>query len=358
MKHIAIVTTCMASGGAERVISQLLKYWSSKCKCTLILVKQREIFYNIPPTVNLIEIGQQNSNRVIDKLKSYAKIRDNINNINPDVVLAMPEDIGIYTTLSLIGCRIPIVVSERNDPSVMPNLKITRILRHLAYKFVNGFIFQTKNAMEYFNKNIKKRGIVLYNPLDLERIPDPYSGRRKKNIVSAGRLTQQKNFQLLIDAFSLFYKKYPEYTLTIYGEGELLEHLKEHSKRFDSYQNIIFPGNSKNLLEVIKDAEIFVLSSDYEGVPNVLIEAMATGIPVISTDCKPGGASALITNHKNGILVPTGDIKKLYESMIFLVENQAIANCYAVNALQIKEQMDAEIISQKWMDFLIKNCKN
>lgn len=354
MKHIAIVTTNMGSGGAERVIAQLLKQWSSKCKCTLILIKKTEIFYSIPPTVKIIEIGQQCNNHIIDKLKIYASVRHIINNIKPDVVLAMPEDIGIYTTLSLLGTGIHIVVSERNDPAIMPNKKITRLLRRIAYKFTDGFIFQTKNAMEYFNKNIQRKGIVLYNPLDLERIPDPFIGRRKKNIVSAGRLTEQKNFKLLIDAFSSFYEKHPEYTLTIYGEGELRKQLVEYSNRLDAHTNILFPGNSKNLLESIKDSAMFVLSSDYEGVPNVVIEAMATGIPVISTDCKPGGASALITNNMNGIIVPIGDTKKLYESMTFLAKNPDVANNYATKALLIKEQMDSEIVSQNWLDFLLR----
>lgn len=265
MNHLAIVTRSLQAGGAERVIAQLVQYLVKKnTKCTIIMLNE-EIFYSIPSQVDIYTIGKKSKNKYIDKLIRYKKIRNYIKRLKPDVVLALPEDVGIFVIPALLGTRLPVVVSERNNPWVMPWKKETRLMRKLFYPFAAGIIFQTEQAASFFPRSIRKKGVVLPNPLDLKRIPKPWEGVRRKEVIGAGRLDKQKNFSLLIRAFARFHVQHPDYTLTIYGEGPLREELEKLAGSLlpkDSYR---FPGVTTELLERMRGAAMFVLSSDYEG---------------------------------------------------------------------------------------------
>ena len=352
--HIAIVTAAMTSGGAERVISQLLKEW---CKqgigCSLITTLKMPVFYDIPEGVDFYEIGKLSENRLVDKIKKYAKVRKIVKSIKPDVVLSLPEEIGIYVIASLLGTKIPVVVSERNNPWVMPDKKITRALRKMLYPFADGFVFQTKQAASFFSKKIQKKGVVLPNPLDLSRIPEPYKGEREKVIVSAGRLEKQKNFPLLIDAFSELYKTHNDYKLVIYGEGRLRKSLEEYAASKLPSGAWELPGRVNDLPDRVNKASVFALSSDYEGVPNVLIEALAMGVPCVSTDCAPGGAAELIDDGVNGYLVPIGDKKALCEKLSRLVDAPDIADEFSKKSVEIKTKLDAKKVCDSWLEFLL-----
>ena len=356
--HIAIVTSSLAAGGAERVISQLLNEWcKNNIKCSLILINKKEKFYSIPEKVDLYEIDKLHKTHYIDKLKKYARVRKIIGEINPDVVLSMPEEIGIYVIGALLGTKYPVIVSERNNPWVMPDKKVTRILRKLLYPFADGFIFQTKQAASFFPKRIQKKGIVLPNPLDLSRIPDPYKDEREKIIVGAGRLFPQKNFKLLIDAFAEFYESHPDYKLVIYGEGYLRQELTEHAESKLPKSAFSLPGQASDLPDKIKSASAFVLSSDFEGIPNVLIEALALGVPCVSVDCAPGGAAELIENGVNGYIVPVGDKKALSEKLSYLIDNKDIADAFSAKSVDIKAKLDANKVCAEWLNYILKQRK-
>lgn len=353
MNNIVIVTKNMAAGGAERVIAQLLGEWCTKgCHCTLILLEKEEIFYKLPSVLKVYEIGKIHKQFYIDKFLKYRQVRKLIKLIQPDIVLSLPEEIGIYVLLAMVGTKTPIVVSERNNPWVMPYKRVTRILRKMVYPRAAGVVFQTDEASYFFHESIRRKGIVLQNPLDLTRIPRPWQGERKKVIVTAGRLEPQKNQKLLIDAFAIVHKDFPEYRLLIYGDGSLRIELENYAREILIENSFEFRGNSSHLLEEIKDASLFVMTSDYEGVPNVLIEAMSAGIPVVSTDCAPGGAAALIKDGINGYLVPTGNVKLLIEVIKQQLSDSVNAEKMAHEALKLKEQFDATIVAEKWFDYL------
>lgn len=352
IKKLAVVTRSMYGGGAERVIAQLIKYLDSiGIECLLITIDDEKIFYELPDKVKLIAIGQKSTNKVVDRILRYKEVRKCLKNSSVDIVLSMPEDIGIYVIPTLIGTRVPIVVSERNNPWVMPNKRITRILRRLFYPFASGIIFQTQMAASFFSPSIQKKGIVLSNPLDIERIPDQYVGERRKEIIAAGRLTEQKNFKLLIEAFSEFYKSNNEYKLIIYGEGKLRDELEMLAKGIIPENAVLLPGKVSDLLERMNGASMFILSSDFEGVPNVLIEAMAMGMPVISTDCPSGGPKILIDNEKNGLLIPVNNKKALIDAMIKLKDDD-YSKKLGNNASKLKEELGSKSIYKQWYDYL------
>jgi len=356
VRHICIITKNMMSGGAERVISHLLSYCEAKKNLilTLILIDDKPRHYSIPLSVNIITIGKKSDNPVIDKFKRYSTVRKLIIKLSPDIVLSMPEEIGIYAILSIVGTKIPVVVSERNDPRVMPNKTVTRILRYISYIFASGFIFQTNHAASFFSKRIQEKGIVIPNPLDEKRLPIPYSGIRKKIIVGAGRLNQQKNFSLLISAFAVFFNKgHRDYRLIIYGEGPCRDKLLNDVTKYGLPPEAVeLPGRVENFPDRVNGASIFVLSSDFEGMPNVLIEAMACGVPSISTDCPAGGSKYLITQGINGILVPIRDRNGLVDAMLEIVNNPEFSACLSGESVKIRERLNSEIICSKWLEYL------
>lgn len=353
-KKIVIVTRNMNSGGAERVIAQLSNYFSKKhIDCIIVTVDEVQLSYELDSNIRIVSIEKKHASKLAEKLYQYKNVRKIVKAEKPDVVLSMPEEIGIYVILALLGTKIPVYVSERNNPWVMPDVKVTRVLRKLMYPFTTGLIFQTEMAKSFFSKAIQEKGRVIGNPVEADRIPDPFVGERRKVIVGAGRLETQKNFSLLISAFAEFSKEMPEYELHIYGDGKLREQLQKEVEWLGIAEKVHLPGRKNNLLEVINDCSVFVLSSDYEGMPNVLIEAMCMGMPVISTDCPSGGPKELIQNRVNGLLIPVGDKDAMVAAMKECVEagNQ---KKFATNAYKIKQKLAGEEIFEQWHKFLFR----
>lgn len=360
---IEIVTKNLHAGGAERVISQLVNFWSEQGHtCKLVLIDKTDKFYELNKSVEVIEIDNKYKHHLFNKIYKYKTVRSITKKCNPDIVLSMPEEIGIFVIIALLFTRVPVIVSERNDPWKMPYKKITRIIRLLSYPFAKGLIFQTSNASMYFPGFIRKKGIVLPNPIDIKRfegIRHNASVRRYK-IISAGRLEKQKNFRLLIDSFICIAYKYPKHILFIYGDGNERARLEQYIKNKKMENRIILPGKTDELLERIAEADLFVLSSDYEGVPNVLIEALSVGTPCVSTNCSPGGAASLITNGKNGYLARVGDVVDLSDKMDKVLSNNAIANHFSIESPKIKQKLDINHVGLLWLKYLQskKRCIN
>lgn len=354
MEKIDIITRAMTSGGAERVIAQLANYFTEQSiRCRIITTEKCEIMYPLNEKIEVVPIGRKSKNKLIDRILRYKTVRRIVVSNHPDVVLTMPEDTGIYAILALVGTGIPVFVSERNNPWTMPDVRITRVLRIIAYPFAKGIIFQTEMAKSYFSKRIQNKGIVLQNPVDAARIPDPYKGERKKRFAAVGRLEKQKNFSLLINAFARFCENVDGYELVIYGEGKERENMENLINALNLVGRVSLPGRDFDVLNKINDSAAFILSSDYEGMPNALIEAMCMGMPVISTDCPSGGPKELIQDHVNGLLIPVGDKKAMVAAMKECVEasNQ---KKFATNAYKIKEKLVGEEIFEQWHEFLFR----
>ncbi|GMK38138.1 glycosyl transferase [Paenibacillus sp. CCS19] len=354
MKRIAIVTHNMYGGGCERVIAELANWFvDNHSHCTIITEYEGPCFYHLKSEVNLLALSQERQKSGIDIVKSYIKLRKMMMELKPDIILAMPDKVNIWTALSLIGSGIPVVVSERNNPAIYPISKIKRLLREPAYRLATkGVIFQTTDAKSYFSDTIQKKGIVLMNPLDMKRIPEINTGMRNKEVVSVGRLEKQKNFHLLIEAFSEFQKVHQDYILTIYGEGSMKDELERYAREKLISNSFSFPGKRSDVLSLIRNAGIFVLSSDYEGMPNALIEAMALGLPVISTDCPIGGPRELIRDRDNGMLISVGGKEALVSALLEIVGNKELERKISRNALEIRGKLEINKIAVQWMDFL------
>ena len=351
-EKIVVITRNMVGDGAERVIAQLANYFAAQGKqCNIITLNDDEVFYKLDPSVSVLPVGEKSGNKVLDKLLRYRQVRKMVLQEKPDLVLSMPEEIAVYVLLALLGTKIPVYVSERNNPWVMPDVKVTRILRKFMYPVAKGIIFQTEMAKSFFPEAIQQKGVVLKNPVDAGRIPAQYRGEREKVIVGAGRLSEQKNMPLLLKAFGKFAPGPPEFRLRIFGEGELREELTDLARSLNIADRVELPGRSTALLEKMNTAAMFVLSSDYEGMPNVLLEAMCMGMPCISTDCPSGGPRELIEDGVNGLLVPVGDVEALAEAMERMAD-PGFAGQMADAAYRIREELTSQEIFVSWYRYL------
>lgn len=353
---IGIIIGSLGYGGAERVTIRLAE-WFIKKKYQVSIYTTME-----PPLKEYVK-----PNRVVrylchkerGKISRIRKLRSTIKIDKPDVVIIMDTPMCVFAVPALIGLKIPYLVSERSYPKTNAIRRTTKYLAHFLMNFADGFIFQTEGAKQYYNKWIQKRSFIIKNPLVLSEMPMPYMGERTKRVVAVGRLIKAKNYPLLIEAFDSFVSEYPEYSLEIYGDGPERNKIKDKINGTYNKNKIILMGIKKDVLSKIQDAEIYVLSSDLEGMPNSLMEAMALGIPTISTNCPPGGPAALINNKVNGILIPVGNVIELRNSLKMLASNKDFRNKLSVNALKIREQVSIETIGIEWERAikLITNCE-
>ena len=356
---IAICIPSLGSGGAERVTSILANQLVA-CghEVSVVMLSHLLCVYPLSEKIGT-ETLDCDGDADLPYIKRFSvrlkKIRAAIKRLSPDVVISFMSETNIDVCFALRGMRIPVIVSERNDPAIDPASKIKQIMRKFAYVKPKGFVFQTPDAQSYFSKRIQKRSAIILNPLT-GSLPAPYEGEREKRIVAVGRLNKQKNFPMLIDAFSGFSVSHPEYVLEIYGEGSLEESIGQYIADKALEGKVILKGFCKDVHEKTRSAAMFVMSSDFEGMPNALLEAMAIGLPCISTDCPCGGPRMLIEPYHNGLLVPIKSSEKMQEAMTYMAEHPTEAEAMAMNARKVKDRADVTMITEQWLD-MIKRSK-
>lgn len=347
--NIAYVSEGLAGGGSERqtvVLSNAL----GRCKEDTIYVitgVRAENDYRLSGNVNRCSILKGNRRLFTDALNLLRCARE----YHFDVVIGM----GIYANLlvaftRLLGCKAKSIVSEMNDPVHDSLSHMSKLLRKMLYWRADGFVFQTNEEKEFYSKKIQKKGTVIHNPL-MRDIPYK-SDIRNKEIVAVGRLMPQKNYPLLLEAFRIVWEGHPEYRLKIFGIGLEEEKLRSLCRQLDIEENVIFEGFCIDVHEKMMDSDIYVMSSDYEGMPNALMEAMAMGFPVVSTDFHGGGAGELIKDGINGLLTPVGDAQKMAERIIQLIEDEELKVSIGRRAVEIREMLDEEKIAGMWNSYI------
>lgn len=357
----------MTKGGAERVISNLSNYLiNSGYDVNILTIVNSNIEYDINLKVNLeflenkfINVRNEKNGK-LKKISNFVKriklMNKAVNRINPDIIISFLPYTS-FITLKAIK-NIPIIVSVRNDPQIEYSSKIYNFLMKKLYPRADGFVYQTEDAKKYFENIVNVESDIIPNPINEQFVvSQEFQGERKKEIVSIGRLFKQKNHQLLIDAFADLANELLNYNLIIYGEGEDREKLQGIIKDKKLENRIFLPGNIKDVKEKIYDAKMFVLSSNYEGMPNALMEAMALGIPVIATDCPCGGPKFLINNNNNGILIDVGNKEQLKKAILKIIKDTEFSQKISHNAIEISQKLAPEKINKKWEDFIIEIYK-
>lgn len=354
MKKIAFVIDTLFGGGAERVTAALANEFCKDINNQIHIVtynidKKKE--YPVDACIIRHEIGNVTGKNIVQRIcKRVARIRKIIKAIDPCCVVSLGSPIIVNPlVVALIGLKYPLILSERNDPQRFPKSKFQRFLRMLCYVYSDGLVFQTHEAKAYFPKFIQNKGEVICNPIT-SNLPDPYQGERDYRIVNFCRLTSQKNLDLLIDAFSDICHELSQYSLHIYGDGEDRERLEFKIRMMGLSDKVVFHGYSNNIYVDINKASLFVSSSNYEGISNSMLEAIALGIPSICTDCPAGGARETIENGVNGFLVPVGNRGKMAKLMKKVLTDELLAKSISNEGLKLRDKISVGEISRKWVD--------
>lgn len=354
MKKITFVIGTMGNGGAERVISILANHFSRKDYIiSVITIYGNKQDYKLNKNINYYPIICNKKNKIKRIIERMLKIRSVLREIDSEVIISFLADVNIYVLLANLFLKGKVIVSERNDPTRDPKNKYIRKLRDLVYNLSDGFVFQTYDAKSYFRNKFQEKSIIISNPLK-GNLPLRYEGARDNRIVTACRLNTQKNLYMLINAFKKFQDIYEEYILEIYGEGPLKNELIKYIESIGLGNKVILKGFSSQIHEDILSASIFVISSDYEGISNAMIEALAIGLPVISTDSPVGGARMFIDSYKNGILVPVKDTEALYAAMVEIVDDKNLQEQLSHSATFIREKLDESTIVSEWENYITK----
>ena len=285
------------------------------------------------------------------KVKKGLVLRKYVKKMRPDIVLSFLTPFNMLTLTFLYRLTIPIIVAERNDPRFIKGGKVISFIRNCLYRTASGILCQTHTMKECFPPLFRGKIHVIYNPIVLhENLQGTalYTAKRTR-IVTVGRLRPQKGHKLLIDSFRIFHDTYPDYTLTIYGDGYLYGSTKEYIAEIGLEHCIELAGTCKNVHGLITDAKLFIMTSVYEGMSNALIEAMCLGLPCIST--KVSGAMDLIKTGYNGILVDS-NTTSIVQSMKSIVDNPAFAENLGRNAALLYNQLNVDLISNEWISYL------
>ena len=339
-------------GGAEKQNVMLANAMAERGHdVTLISISADNNCYTLDNRVKYIYLPDRKEN-VLRLATRYQDIKQKLKEIKPDVTVNFWFQSAYMTALMKQSITGKVIYSERGDPGDAEYTGVLGLIRKFTLPKIDGFVFQSKGAQKYFDNKVQQRSIVIPNPVFLRSDDYPIVTERRKVIVTIGRLHPQKNQELLINAFARIAPQIPEYILEIYGDGELKEKLQTKIESLALKNRVFLKGTSKAIHSLIYDASLFVLSSDYEGIPNTLLEAMTLGIPCISTDCRPGGAREIIKDGVDGTIVPVGDIEALSNAMIEALLQPDRVEKMALVARKNMCRFAPDQIYSKWEQFM------
>jgi len=353
----------MEGGGTEKTALRLLSQLDrTRYKLKLILFNARgEFFKDLPEDIEILDLGKRNRWHFFSLIMRIRKI---IKTEKPDVLLSFLFYTNIVTAFSamFLKNRPRLIVSERNyHRAYLPFERFSwlkKIFLAIAYRQTDQVIAISRGIAKAVSEDFKvpaQKIRVIYNPVDLDEVRqlsraetdcDFLNNKAAPVVITAGRLSRQKNFSLLIEAFTGVLKQMPAH-LVILGKGELRPKLELFSKNLGIGGNLTFAGFQKNPFAWISKADLFVLTSSWEGFGNVITEAMACGIPVISTRCSSGPAE-IITDNVDGLLVDPGDSRALTDAMIRLLKDKAAAERLSAAALNRIKDMSIEKITEEY----------
>lgn len=347
-RKLLIVLGSLGRGGAEKVVSLIANDFSQRgWDVTIALLLFNKVEYELNKDIRIINLSKENMSRIKALPFWLMGIRKIVKESDPEVILSFAARINIITQLACSGLKKNIVVSERNDPYMDGRSIFVDILTNILYPKAKSVVFQTNRAASYFSKNKRIRSSIIPNPVSVKC----YAGKTQPNkIVTVGRLEPQKNQQMLIKVFAEIVKKYPNAKLYIYGEGTLKDEFGSLIAKLNIQDKVILAGNVLNVHELISDAEIFILPSNYEGLSNALLEAMMMGLPCISTNC--AGSDEYIENEVNGLLVPVGDAKALKCAILRMLSLNELREQCGKEARKVEKRVSTNITLRQWGNIL------
>ena len=351
--RIVIVISTMGPGGAERVVSYLSGFWADAGKQVLLVTLSSETpFYTLNESVKVVGLGvmAESKSMVQGVRRNIARVREikaELKRTAPDVVISFMDKTNILVLLATRGLGVPVIVSERIFPGSYKIGAAWDFLRRRVYRFAFKVVAQTEEV----KKALAQKGIanvaVIPNPVLPSDEVDQLEPRKEKVLLAAGRLEYQKGFDLLLEAFSKVHELHPGWVVVITGSGELAAELRDLAKSLGIGNKVELTGTVRNLPAYLQQADVFVLSSRFEGFPNVLVEAMAAGKPVVAADCSSGPAE-IIRHNENGLLVRKENIVELAQQLDLIMDDKVLRQRLGANARKITDVYSLHKVMQQW----------
>lgn len=359
MKRIILFISSLKKGGSERVMVNIAEYLHEK-KYDVILVTQykSEKEYSILPEIRRVYSEPDETRLQGGRIKNfcvrYRELRKIWKAYKPDVILSFLGKNNLMAIAAAALLPSKVAVSVRGEPTMEYEGWLMRFLAKFMFRFADGVIFQTDMARAFFPKAVRRKSVILHNPLNRQFLDREVCVEKDNLIVAVGRLDENKNHAMLIHAFSKIADEYPKMRLVIYGEGGLRPKLEALVAEKGLSDRIELPGSVTDVADRICKAKIFALTSNTEGMPNSIIEAMALGVPVVATDCPCGGSAALIEEGENGLLVPVGDAFALADAFRKILEDTEFAKKLSENAYQTTMEFTPDKVNKEWEEYLNK----
>ena len=360
MRRIAFHLNCLEQGGAERVVTNLAhQFYAEGYEVFIATEWFGENEFQIDEGIQRVHVGlteeDKRQSRAVQIVRRVTHLRQFVKKYQPDVLIAFAQKANYRALMATVGMKVPVIISIRTDPVGHYDSLADKIQIPLLFPRAAGCVFQTQGQKEFFPEGTQRKSRIILNPINDKYIGVPRPEKRTKTVVQSGRLVDFKNQLMLIRAFVKVHEKHPDYDLKIYGgdsfDGtkELLEALiaEKHAESF-----VTLMGASDELEKVLNDAAVYAFSSDWEGLPNALLEAMALGLPIVATDCPCGGPRTVMQDGYNGLLVPVKDEDAMAAGICRLIENPEEAERLGENARKIAEIANGQAVFEQWRDYI------
>lgn len=362
-KHILFVTDTFGYGGAEKQLAFVAEGLVARGYhigiCNLNIRGTHEGVREVDSRIELFtsNIEYRGSFRSNYDFSSF--VYNTAKKFRADLIVGFKQ-LGCYASLAGKMLHIPSVISERADPYLAyKNAGFLLRIKLWLINHADGGVFQTEQAKAFFGRRLQEKGTVIPNPVFIKGdIPVIDYTTLPKTVVSLGRIDNyQKRLDVMLDAFSIFHATHPEYVLKIYGNGEDEDMVKQWILEKDLFKCVKMMGVSCNSIRDMSKEGMFLITSDFEGISNSLLEAMACGLPVVSTDHTPGGARLLINDGENGLLVPVEDVDALAKALARFADNPKLAEKCGRKAKEVLVRFAPEHIIDLWEKYLLNKCK-
>ncbi len=354
MNTLLFYINAINGGGAERVILQLAHHFADVGYRSVLVTSFVDDGKEYPVPKNVIRISIEQEEVKQSRLKrNFTRIialRRIIKEEQPLAVISFMAEPNFRSIIATIGMKTKRIISVRNDPKREYDGKVGKIVGKYILPLADGCVFQTEEAKAWFPARLQNKSRVILNDVKEEFFN--IDRKETKNVVSVGRLSKQKNHALLINAFSKIAPKFPEQKLLLYGAGALEESLKSQIESLGIEKQVILMGPTNDVAGVLERARIFVLSSDSERLPNCLMEALAVGVPCISTDCPCGGPRTLIRAGENGRLVPVGNVEAMAQALDKMLSDPCYAEMMGKKAKEEANNYHPDKIFLQWKRYV------
>lgn len=370
--RIIILIHSLGTGGAERVTANLVNYWAEKgWQITVVTLASRDQdFYALHPAVRRValdEAGESHSlyAAVRNNLRRVAALRQVLREVRPAAAVGMMSSAGILLVMAAMFMpSIATIVSERIYPPMLPLGPMWRKLRQWTYPLATKATMLTTEGLDWLNKEIPgARGVVMPNPIpyplpvsEPRLMPEAVIRPVRRLLLAVGRLDEQKGFDLLLTAFSNLAPANPGWDLVILGEGPLRQALEAQAEALGLRGRAYLPGRAGNVGDWYRRADLYVMSSRFEGFPNTLGEAMAHGCAAVSFDCDTGPRD-IIRHDVDGLLVPNGDAGALVDALGRLMADDALRQRLTSRAIEVRERFSIEKIAGMWEGLLAEAAR-